>query len=376
MPEKKYSKPFEDMFEEEIKKDLENFKKPAILVMGGTGTGKSTLVNLVFGREVAKAGVVKPVTKGINTYDDPRVTVYDSEGYETGEEEQKRYNELINSFLDENRQADDTRVHMVWYCLSLPAARFTGLDLKMLKSIKAREIPVAVILTKVDSATEEKSRLMISQIKEDCKEDCPDLEIFETTTNEKLLKELGSVEKIINWSYERLPEERRLAFIASCRAGIAKKKERGAACVKQHSALAAGIGAAPIPFSDAAMLVPNQAAMLARLNNIWNLEHLSKLPLESIGTLLTTSFGRYVAAFAVANVLKFFPGLGTVLGGLINGAVATALTLALGQVVNSQCAGYAEKILAGEKVNFGEFFDFKLLAPLLEEIAKKYNPEI
>jgi len=288
MPEN-YSKPFKDMFEEEIKKDRENFKKPAILVMGGTGTGKSTLVNLVFGWEMAKVGAGKPVTQGIKRYEDERVIIYDSEGYETGEEKQKRYNDLINSFLDENRQADDTRVHMIWYCLSLPAARFTDLDEEMLKSIKAKGIPVAVILTKVDSATEEKSRLMISQIKQAC----PGLEVFETTTNEKLLKELDSVEKIINWSYERLPEERRLAFISACRAGIAKKKELGAACVKQHSAAAAAIGATPIPFSDAALLVPNQAAMLVRLNKIWNLELLSKLPLDSIGTLLTTSLGDF-----------------------------------------------------------------------------------
>jgi len=83
-----------------------------------------------------------------------------------------------------------------------------------------------------------------------------------------------------------------------------------------------------------------------------------------------------LTASVLSNILKFFPGIGTVLGGLINGAVATALTWVLGQVVNSQCAGYAEKVLAGEKVNFGDFFDFSVLAPLLEAIAKKYNPEV
>ena len=57
-----------------------------LAVFGKTGSGKSTLVNAIFGSEVAETGMGQPVTKGLQYHRHPGglFGLYDSEGFETG----------------------------------------------------------------------------------------------------------------------------------------------------------------------------------------------------------------------------------------------------------------------------------------------------
>ena len=52
-----------------LEKEKSEMQKPNLLVVGGTGVGKSSLINLVFGKEVARVGNGKPITKGIERYE-------------------------------------------------------------------------------------------------------------------------------------------------------------------------------------------------------------------------------------------------------------------------------------------------------------------
>ncbi|MGL5964579.1 MAG: hypothetical protein ACRCZ2_09345, partial [Fusobacteriaceae bacterium] len=55
----------EDEFENELKKNKKSLKKAKIMLIGGTGVGKSSLVNVVFGKNLAKVGHGVPTSRGI-----------------------------------------------------------------------------------------------------------------------------------------------------------------------------------------------------------------------------------------------------------------------------------------------------------------------
>ena len=128
-----------------------------------------------------------------------------------------------------------------------------------------------------------------------------------------------------------IPEAVQKTFIAVQKASIDLKKGKAQAVVATSAVAAAATGAVPIPFSDAAVLVPEQIAMLGGITAVFGLPiekgTIAAIVSATIGTAGTTVLGKTI----VANLVKLIPGVGSVVGGVISGATAAALTAALGE---------------------------------------------
>ena len=101
------------------------------------------------------------------------------------------------------------------------------------------------------------------------------------------------------------------------------------------SAAAATTAASPLPFSDAALLIPIQATMITSLYKA-NGANISQGFVKGVlKATVISNFGKSLAG----NLLKFIPGVGTLAGGTINAGVAVGFTEALGIAVVGELRG-------------------------------------
>ena len=85
-------------FERYFKEAQKKLGRANIIITGKTGVGKSTLINSVFGQDLAKVGVGTPVTKNIQEYtkDGIPISLFDTRGLELG-----NYQEIAKELKDE-----------------------------------------------------------------------------------------------------------------------------------------------------------------------------------------------------------------------------------------------------------------------------------
>ncbi len=152
------------------------------------------------------------------------------------------------------------------------------------------------------------------------------------------------LEVLIKVMGEALPDELMDTLQHVQIACLEEKKRRAQAAVATAAVAAAGEGAAPIPFSDCALLIPTQVGMIASITVIFgfdvNRSIITALLSSSIGAGGATLLGKTV----VTNIIKFIPGAGTVIGGAISAGTAGVITAALGEAY----IGIMELVFKGE----------------------------
>ncbi|MBK1637405.1 DUF697 domain-containing protein, partial [Rhodovulum adriaticum] len=131
--------------------------------------------------------------------------------------------------------------------------------------------------------------------------------------------------------YGVIPEEVKNTFVTVQKANIDLKKSRARAIVATAATTAAAIGASPIPFSDATALIPEQILMIAGITAAFGLSVEKGTMTAIISAALGTSAATFSGRSIVANLAKFVPGAGSIVGGAISGGTAAAITAALGE---------------------------------------------
>ena len=131
-----------------------------VLIMGKTGTGKSTLLNYLCETDLAKTGAGKPVTgEGIYEYDvvinGQEVRIFDSWGIEAGKV--NRWKQLIDDSLRNHgvqRRMEDW-FHSVIYCIQAGGGRVEDIDAEIIRKFLNEGYLLTVVLTKADQVDED-----------------------------------------------------------------------------------------------------------------------------------------------------------------------------------------------------------------------------
>ena len=354
--------------EYESKKNI-NKEKVNIIVAGKTGVGKSSLINYIFGKEVAKVGDGQPVTQEIQEYDfeNDNITLFDTKGIEAKDYEKtldniKKYLELRQDSPDEN---DD--IHIAWLCISERGDRVEEADRELLKILSEAGIPVIGVFTKRESKRESNfvNKVVEDNLLPEAKAIVRVRSITEEVEIEDNLVELKpkGAEELLEETYKYMSEGRRNAIK---KAQTAVLKDRIEAMSKEadvltnwYAAGAAAIGATPLPFADSLALAALQTKMVVDINTVYRVDAGTHTFTDIAAALITTTGVAQVGKLA-AGLLKVIP----VIGWTANAGVAAGITKGIGfgyseylkNNINKE-TGEIKLDLEDLKQNFMKFFN-------------------
>ena len=331
---------------------IKNLKTLNIIVAGKTGVGKSTLINSVFREKLAETGMGKPVTDHMRkiTKKGIPLAIYDTRGFELGKEVQTEVKKEVIDTISKGLATQDINkaIHCIWYCINTASNRVESEEIEWLKELskdnQITQVPIIIVLTQSFSKKKaDEMRKMLIDENLDVIQVIPVLAEDYEIDEDYVAKSYG-LDVLIKVMGEALPEELMDTLQNVQIASLEEKKRHAQAAVATASLAAAGEGAAPIPFSDCALLIPTQLGMIASITVIFgfdvNKSIITALLSSTIGAGGATLLGKTV----VSNLLKFIPGAGTVTGGAISAGTAGVITAALGEAY----IGVMELVFKGE----------------------------
>lgn len=331
---------------------IKNLKTLNIIVAGKTGVGKSTLINSVFREKLAETGMGKPVTDHMRkiTKKGIPLAIYDTRGFELGKEVQTEVKKEVIDTISKGFATQDINkaIHCIWYCINTASNRVEPEEIEWLKELskdnQITQVPIIIVLTQSFSKKKaDEMRKMLLDENLDVIQVIPVLAEDYEIDEDYVAKSYG-LDVLIKVMGEALPEELMDTLQNVQIASLEEKKRHAQAAVATASLAAAGEGAAPIPFSDCALLIPTQLGMIASITVIFgfdvNKSIITALLSSTIGAGGATLLGKTV----VSNLLKLIPGAGTVAGGAISAGTAGVITAALGEAY----IGVMELVFKGE----------------------------
>lgn len=320
-----------------------------LAIFGKTGVGKSTLINAIFGEEVAPTGVGEPVTMEDHLYLHRAgfLGLLDTRGLEIGKDTETLIAELGEYVRGMRKMPLSDQIHVAWYCVRATDRRFEDTEAEFIRRLHELGLPVVVVLTQVPSREGEYHRDALALAAHIAELGLPIFggrPILVMAEGDDFTGQVEhGLKDLVDATFRVAPEGVEAAFAAAQKIDLGRKRKQAKEAVRLAAALALTVGAVPIPVADAGLLVPIQLGMMARVAAIYGVKAETATLASTVATTLAATAGKS----AVVGLLKLIPGAGTIVGGTISAGVASTFTMAVGYSWAVVCGELSQGRLRG-----------------------------
>lgn len=284
--------PEERINPEDVSVDPASIQPANIMVAGITGTGKSTLINSVFGFEDnkgAKTGTGKPITDHIDEYRDPDtpIRIWDTVGLELDSEKTKASIDSIKQTIAD--KAKNTNhldvIHAIWYCINSGSSRYQPAELNFIKELYSIGVPFIIVLTQCIDAPEDIEKLEKEIKEENKKNGMGEIQIVQVLAKDYKTR-LGIIEAyglkdLVDVTLDELPEFLKNGFAAAQKVDKSQKRKRSEEIIYEMVSKAKNGFWDKVPLIN---YIPTNNKMIEMLKNIGKMYNLvlSEKDLESM----------------------------------------------------------------------------------------------
>lgn len=282
--------------------------KPKVAFAGFGNSGKSSLLNAIYGSEVSRVSMRTDETAGPLVAERFGIDFTDTPGVGTGKFS-------LESVLDLGVLSGQ---HIIVHVLN-GASAISKEDEKLQRVVRGASARSITVVNKIDLLDDKERSEFVESA-------CAKLGLREDEILLVSAKRGTGIAELVRRIADLLPTALQDAFIAQQRADLKLKEKRIRALIYSKAGVCAAVALVPIPVADILILTPIQMAMVATIGYFHGVEVTADRATELMG-VMGAGVGLREAA---RQLVKLVPGYGLV----VSASIAFAGTVALGETAN------------------------------------------